>query len=163
MNEYIYVKYTSLLGHGLFLLKYCDSEYLGLITIGGNMNPTLIRAVIVVTFALVSYSIAVVSEQKKRYISKFILAFLTVGVFLDISSTTLMIIGSRKTPFTVHGFIGYTALMVMLIDAILIWRFWRKNGEIDVSRGLNIYTRLAYAWWIIAYIAGAIIAMTLKN
>ena len=127
------------------------------------MNPTLIRAVIVVTFALVSYSIAVVSEQRKRYISKFILTLLTVGVFLDISSTTLMIIGSRKIPFTVHGFIGYTALMVMLIDAILIWRFWRKNGEIDVSRGLNIYTRLAYVWWAIAYFAGVIIAMTLKN
>jgi hypothetical protein len=88
---------------------------------------------------------------------------LTVGVFLDISSTTLMIIGSRKIPFTVHGFIGYTALIVMLIDAILIWRFWRKNGEIDVSRGLNIYTRLAYVWWVIAYFAGVIIAMTLKN
>jgi hypothetical protein len=53
--------------------------------------------------------------------------------------------------------------MVMLIDAILIWRFWRKNGEIDVSRGLNIYTRLAYVWWVIAYFAGVIIAMTLKN
>ena len=127
------------------------------------MNSTLVKAVVVVTFALVFYSIAVVSEQRKRYISKLILTFLMVGVFLDISSTTLMIIGSRKIPFTVHGFIGYTALMVMLIDAILIWRFWRKNGEIYVSKGLNIYTGLAYAWWVIAYIAGAIIAMTMKN
>jgi len=121
------------------------------------MNSTLVKAVVVVTFALVCYSIAVVSEQRKRYISKLILIFLTVGVVLDISSTTLMIIGTRKIPFSVHGFIGYTALIVMLIDAILIWRFWRKNGEIDVSRGLNIYTRLAYAWWVVAYVAGAII------
>ena len=127
------------------------------------MNSTLVKAVVVVTFALVFYSIAVVSEQRKRYISKLILTFLTFGVFLDISSTTLMIKGSRKIPFTVHGFIGYTALMVMLIDAILILRFWRKNGEISVSRGLNIYTRLAYAWWVIAYVAGAIIAMTSNN
>ena len=127
------------------------------------MNSTLMKAVVVVTFALVCYSIAVVSEQRKRYISKLILIFLTVGVFLDISSTTLMIIGSRKIPFTVYGFIGYTALMVMLIDAIIIWRFGEKNGEIDVSKGLNIYTRFAYAWWVIAYVAGAIIAMTTKN
>ena len=127
------------------------------------MNPTLTRAVVVVTFALIFYSVAVVTEQRKCCISKRVLTFLTAGVLFDISSTTLMIIGSRKIPITVHGFIGYTALMAMLIDTILIWRFWRRNGGIHVPRGLNIYTRLAYGWWVIAYIAGAIIAMTLHS
>jgi hypothetical protein len=88
---------------------------------------------------------------------------LTVGVLLDISSTTLMIIGSRKIPLTVHGFIGYSALIVMLVDAILMWRLWLKRSETDVGSSLNVYTRLAYSWWVIAYIAGAIIAMTLKS
>jgi hypothetical protein len=127
------------------------------------MNPTLVRAVVVVTFALVFYSIAVISEQRKRHTSKRILQLLTVGVILDISSTTLMIIGSRKIPFTIHGFIGYSALMVMLIDVILMWRFWVKGGSTDVPSNLNLYTRFAYSWWVIAYIAGAIIAMTLKS
>ena len=127
------------------------------------MNPTLVWAVVVVTFALMFYSIAVISEQRKRHTSKRILQLLTVGVFLDISSTTLMIIGSRKIPFTIHGFIGYSALMVMLIDVILMWRFWVKGGSTDVPRNLNLYTRFAYSWWVIAYIAGAIIAMTLKS
>ena len=127
------------------------------------MNPTLVWAIIVVTFAFVFYSIAVISEQRKHYISKRILQFLTVGVLLDISSTTLMIIGSRKIPLTIHGFIGYSALMVMLIDAILMWRFWLKGSGSDVPRNLNLYTRFAYSWWVIAYIAGAIIAMTLKS
>jgi hypothetical protein len=92
-----------------------------------------------------------------------VLKFLTAGVLFDISSTILMIIGSRKIPITIHGFIGYSALIAMLIDTILVWRFWRKNGGTHVPRGLNIYTRLAYSWWVIAYIAGAIIAMTLKS
>jgi len=74
-----------------------------------------------------------------------------------------MIIGSRKIPITVHGFIGYSALTAMLIDTILIWRFWRMNGSAHIPRGLNLYTRFAYSWWIIAYIAGAIIAMTLQS
>jgi EamA domain-containing membrane protein RarD len=87
------------------------------------MNPILIKAVVVVTFALVFYSVAVITEQRKCYVSKRVLTFLTAGVFLDISSTTLMIIGSRKIPITIHGFIGYTALIAMLIDTILIWRF----------------------------------------
>lgn len=127
------------------------------------MNSTLIKAVIVVTFALISYSIAILTEQRKGYISKVVLGFLTAGVLLDITSTILMIIGSRKIPITIHGFIGYSALLVMLIDTILIWRFWRKNRGTQVSHVLNIYTRLAYCWWVIAYIAGAIIAMTIKN
>jgi hypothetical protein len=127
------------------------------------LNSTLIKAVIVVTFALISYSIAILTEQRKGYISKVVLGFLTAGVLLDITSTILMIIGSRKIPITIHGFIGYSALLVMLIDTILIWRFWRKNRGTQVPHVLNIYTRLAYCWWVIAYIAGAIIAMTIKN
>jgi hypothetical protein len=124
------------------------------------LNPTIVKAVIVVTCALVSYSIAVITEQRKSSITKFVLTFLTLGVTLDITSTVLMIMGSSG--ITYHGFIGWSALLVMLIDAILIWRYWLKNKSAAVSRGLNLYTRYAYAWWVVAYIAGAIIAMTLK-
>jgi uncharacterized repeat protein (TIGR03987 family) len=123
------------------------------------MNSTLIKAVVVVTIALIFYSIAVVTEQRKGRISKNVLIFLTLGVLFDIASTTLMIVGSRKIPLTVHGVIGYSALTVMLIDTVLIWLYWRKSGSQPVSRRLNLYTRLAYGWWVIAYIAGAIIAM----
>jgi hypothetical protein len=125
------------------------------------LNPVLIRAVIVVTFALIFYSIAVITEQRRGIISKRVLAFLTGGIVLDISSTALMITGSRKIPITVHGFIGYSALTVMLIDTIMIWHFWRRNRSSPVSKALNMYTRIAYGWWVIAYIAGAIIAMLL--
>jgi len=127
------------------------------------VNDILIKAVAVVTVALIFYSVAVVTEQKKQRISKLVLIFMSLGVLFDIASTVLMIIGSRKIPFTIHGFIGYSALLVMLIDTILIWRFWRGNGGVQVPKGLNTYTRLAYGWWVIAYIAGAIIAMTLKS
>ena len=126
------------------------------------MNPTLIEAVTVVTFALIFYSIAIITEQRKSSITRFVLTFLTLGVILDISSTTLMIIGSGKIPITIHGFIGYSALLVMLVDAVLIWRYWNRNQSDKVSRDLNLYTRFAYTWWVVAYIAGAIIAMTLK-
>ncbi len=127
------------------------------------MNPILTRAVIVVTFALIFYSAAVVTEQRRRRISKRVLAFLMAGVAFDISSTALMIIGSRNIPITVHGFIGYSALAAMLIDTILIWRFWKRSGDMPVPKGLNTYTRLAYGWWVIAYIAGALISMTLQS
>jgi hypothetical protein len=127
------------------------------------LNPTLTRAVVVVTFALICYSIAVLTEQRRGALSLFILTFLTLGVLLDISSTTLMIIGSRQLVITVHGVIGYSALAVMLVDAVLLWRQWRRGGAAKVPRGLNLYTRFAYGWWVVAYVAGAVIAMTLGS
>jgi hypothetical protein len=126
------------------------------------MNSVLIRAVIVVTFALASYTIGVITEQRKHAVTRMVLGFITVGIVLDIASTVLMIIGSGKIPITVHGFIGYSALTVMLIDTILIWRCWLKTRDGEVTKGLNLYTRIAYGWWVVAYIAGAIIAMVLE-
>jgi hypothetical protein len=49
----------------------------------------------------------------------------------------------------------------MLVDAILIWRYWLKNKSAPITRGLNLYTRCAYTWWVIAYVVGAIIAATM--
>ncbi len=125
------------------------------------MNPGLVRAVVVVTVALVFYSIGVITEQRKHAVTRLVLFFLTAGVLLDITSTALMIANSGNIPITAHGIIGYTALLVMLIDGILIWRQWRRNGSGPVPRRLHLYTRIAYGWWVIAYIAGAIISMTL--
>jgi EamA domain-containing membrane protein RarD len=127
------------------------------------LNPTLFRAVAVVTLALIFYSLGVINEQRKHYVTPRILLFLTLGVILDISSTILMIIGARKIPITVHGFIGYSALILMLTDTILIWRHWRHNRQTPISNRLNWYTRIAYGWWVAAYIAGAVIAMVLTK
>jgi uncharacterized repeat protein (TIGR03987 family) len=122
------------------------------------LNPILIRAVVVVTFALIFYSAGAITEQRKSAVSKWVVLFLTTGVILDITSTALMIAGSTNIPITVHGVIGYTALLMMLVDAILIWRHWLMRGSIKVPRGLHMYTRIAYSWWVIAFIAGTIIS-----
>jgi hypothetical protein len=139
------------------------------------MNPTLFKAVGVVTCALVFYSIAIISEQKNHTVSRRVLGFLLAGVIFDIGSTCLMIAGSGNIPITVHGFIGYSALIVMLTDTVLIWRFWARNrvkvtdsGTLtgvapDIPPRLHRYTRAAYSWWVIAYIAGAVIAVTLGS
>ena len=110
----------------------------------------------VVTGALISYSIGVNTEQRTAMVSNKVLWFLTFGVFLDISATIMMIIGSRNSPFTFHGFVGYSALVLMLIDASLIWKYRILNGmEKKVTRILHLYTRYAYIWWIAAYITGS--------
>ena len=113
----------------------------------------------IVTLALISYSIAVFKERRKKQITKKILTFLTIGIILDITATACMIIGSTKSPFTLHGSLGYSALTLMLIDTILIWRFYKNDTNLVVPKGLHIYTSIAYSWWIIAYITGSLLVM----
>ncbi len=122
------------------------------------MNSVIIRAIIVVTLALIFYSVAVITEQKKSTVTKRILFFLTGGVLLDISSTVLMIVGSTNIPLTVHGCIGYSALLAMLIDSILVWKHWINNGSNAIPRKIHLYTRIAYSWWVVAYIVGAVMS-----
>ena len=115
---------------------------------------------IVVTLALISYSIGVITEQRKRKLVKAVLLFVTIGIILDIIATVCMIIGSTNSPFTIHGFLGYSALIVMLIDVILIWKFYTQNGsEVSVPARLHRYTLYAYLWWVIAYITGSMLVM----
>jgi hypothetical protein len=124
------------------------------------MKPLAIFAASVVTLAFISYSIAILTEQRKKLVINRVLIFLSMGVVLDISATIMMIIVSENSPFTIHGILGYSSLTLMLIDAVLLWRFRiRKGSGAIVSRGVHLYSRVAYIWWITAYITGTMLVM----
>lgn len=122
------------------------------------MKTILIIGAITVTFALICYSIAIITEQRKKQVNLFILTFLTIGWVLDLSATVMMIIGSSNTPFTLHGILGYSALLMMTIETYLIWQLKIKLGlNVSVPNNLHLYSRLAYIWWVIAYITGSLL------
>ena len=124
------------------------------------MLPLARIAATVVTLALISYSIAIITEQRKRKVINLVLVFLSLGVLLDISATTMMIIVSENSPFTLHGILGYSSLTAMVIDAILLWRFRIKKGSQEkVARPVHLYSRIAYIWWVAAYITGTLMVM----
>jgi len=124
------------------------------------MKPIIMVASTVVTLALIFYSIAIITEQRKKIINNFILTFLVIGVLFDISATIMMIIRSSKNGVTFHGLLGYSALTVMLIDAILLMRLKAKEGTgVEVPKPLHMYSRFAYAWWVIAYVTGTLIVV----
>ena len=124
------------------------------------MNSLLVTGSIIVTLALISYSFGIIMEQTIKKITPRILVFLTIGIILDITATAFMIVGSPNSPFTFHGFLGYSALMVMFIDVLMIWRFKFSNGYgIELPRGIHLYSRYAYLWWVIAYITGGLLVV----
>jgi hypothetical protein len=114
----------------------------------------------IVIFALLSYSISIITEQRTRLVTPFVLRFLTIGIILDVTATIFMIIGSTNSAFSLHGILGYSSLAGMLTDTILIWRFYlaSKPGSV-VPKGLHLYSRFAYAWWVIAFITGLMLVV----
>jgi hypothetical protein len=117
----------------------------------------------VVTIALIFYSIGFTKENRMKLVTGPVLLFYTIGVSLDITATILMIIGSSKGMITLHGMIGYSSLLGMLIDTILLWRYnLRQGSDTLVSRRLSIYTRIAFTWWVIAYITGGLLVALSK-
>jgi len=122
------------------------------------MNTYIQLGTTIVFFALAFYSIAIITEQRKKRISRIVLWFLTLGVCLDITATVFMIIGSSTKGLSLHGIIGYSSLLGMFIDAVLIWRHRIHNGMYSIlPNRIHLYSRYAYIWWIIAFITGGVL------
>jgi uncharacterized repeat protein (TIGR03987 family) len=124
------------------------------------MKPVLIAGTIIVNLALISYSIGVITEQRKHRVTTMVLWFLSFGVAFDIIATACMIAGSSQGLFTPHGILGYSSLVAMLTDTILIWRFRMNKGETEVPKNLHLISRYAYIWWLVAYVTGALMVMS---
>ena len=120
------------------------------------MKPILMTGSMIVTLALAAYSFAFFSFHRKKILSKKVLSFQTVGLILDITATVMMIIGSSKGPFTLHGMLGYSSLTLMIIDTSFFWRF-RNAG--NSPSWLNTYSKVAYFWWVCAYVTGSLLVM----
>lgn len=122
------------------------------------MKTILLIGSIVVTLALISYSIGIITEQRKKRISKTVLTFLTMGLAMDITATICMVIGSSNSPFTFHGFIGYTGLLAMIIETIAAYKFYLANGpQVKVSKKLHVYSLASYLLWVAVYITGSLL------
>jgi hypothetical protein len=123
------------------------------------MKPILIAGISIVNLALISYSIAILSQRRKKLVSGKILTFLTIGVTLDITATVCMIIGSGNF-LTLHGIIGYSSFAGMFSDTLLSHIHAKKYGiGSALSEKFNRWSLIAYVYWVLAYITGALLVM----
>ncbi len=122
------------------------------------MDPLLLVGTRIVILALIAYLVAGILLYKKKSAANIVVIFQSAGLFFDIVATALMILGSTNTPFSVHGFLGYSALTGMVIETILLWRFrLRKGKDYPVSLRFQLYSKLALTWWVTAFVVGALL------
>jgi hypothetical protein len=124
------------------------------------MNLISIVGAFIITLSLLTYGIGSISLLRFKIISLVALIFLSAGIIFDITAIVLMVIGAKGTPFTFHGFVGYIAFLVMLIDTIWVWATYFKNGiDAPIGKNLHRYTKYAYLCWVAAYLTGSLIVL----
>ena len=124
------------------------------------MNPMSLIGAFLITMALLSYGIGCISVQRFKIVTKGVVFFISLGVFLDLIAVTFMIIGSENSPFSYHGFLGYSAMITIIVDLYLIVRIYMKNGKDSlIGKKVLLYSKIAYAWWVIAYFTGSVLVL----
>ncbi len=126
------------------------------------MNPSIRIGTRIVVLALALYSLATYRLARDRRVSGAAILFLVLGLAFDGAATLFMIRGSSRGLLTFHGLLGYSAIAGMAADTILLARFRRLRGSLEpLTPGLRLLSIAAYAWWILAFLAGAVMAMGL--
>lgn len=124
------------------------------------MAKITVVGIFFVHIALILYTLFIIYESKNQKTTKSVLALITSAVIFDILATSCMMIGTTRTYFTFHGIMGYIGLFLMIVDAVLLWKFKIKQGmEAIISKSLNSFSKVAYIWWIIAYITGVLVSI----
>ena len=120
------------------------------------MKPLTLIAVTIVTLALIAYSVGTIAPQRSRRIGGAVVGFLTLGVVLDIVATIFMILGSGKV-MSLHGLLGYSALAGMLAEVVVAWRGRLRQGEAPITGGMALYSKVAYGYWVVAFLSGGLL------
>jgi uncharacterized protein YxeA len=123
-------------------------------------EKVIIVGVIFIHISLVLYSIFIWKENKHKRATNGVVGFITAAVTFDVAATICMMIGTVEKYFTLHGILGYTALVVMIADAVFIWRHRNRHGtEVPFSDTLNRNSKLGYVLWLIAFGTGEMLAV----
>jgi hypothetical protein len=93
-------------------------------------------------------------------VTPWVLIFISLGVLLDFIAVFFMIKGAQNSVFSIHGLLGYSAMLTMMVLLFLVFRSYQKNGWNSViEKGVVIYTKISYGWWVITYFTGSIIVI----
>lgn len=124
------------------------------------MSFLLIISTLLITLALIFYSLGVWLERFARYLKLWHVVLFWTGLVFDVSGTLAMAKLSNK-PFdllALHTLTGQIALWLMLVHAIwasfVIWR-----GSESSRTSFHRYSIIVWLIWLIPYIGGMIMGM----
>ncbi len=124
------------------------------------MNSFVLFSAILITVALLFYSIGVWAERLSRYLRKWhVIAFWTGFVF-DLSGTLAMghISDDPFNLLDLHTLTGQIALWLMLFHAAWATTVVLKGQE-TIRKKFHRYSIIVWLIWLVPYIGGALLGM----
>jgi uncharacterized repeat protein (TIGR03987 family) len=115
-------------------------------------------ASIIITAALVFYTIGVWSERIAGRLRPWHLAFFVLGLICDTWGTGMMFDYAGGMAFDVHGITGLIAILIMLVHAV--WALVvliRKNER--AIRNFHKFSVIAWVIWLIPYFSPMLFGM----
>ena len=122
------------------------------------MTSTMAASVVLITLALVFYSIGVWSERLAGRLKGWHLAFFRLGLICDTTGTGIMFEMADAQPFSVHGLTGLAAIVLMFIHAV--WAsvvLARKDERLIVN--FHKFSVVVWLIWLIPYFNGFFVSM----
>jgi uncharacterized repeat protein (TIGR03987 family) len=122
------------------------------------MTTQMLLSVILITLALVFYSIGVWSERLAGRLKAWHLIFFWAGFICDTSGTGIMVEMSNANLISVHGLTGLVAILLMLIHAV--WAtivLLRKDEKAIVN--FHKFSVVVWVIWLVPYLNGFFVSM----
>ena len=124
------------------------------------MSSLVIISFVLITTALLFYSLGVWAERLARYLKPWHVVSFWIGFTFDVSGTWAMHL-IAKGPFNLcepHTLTGQIALWLMLLHAIWATYVVRKGSE-KMLTGFHRFSIFVWLVWLIPYFGGMFLGM----
>ena len=121
----------------------------------------LIASTILISLALIFYSIGVWAEQIARYLKPWHMVFFWIGFSFDVSGTLAMhkLAEGQFNILEPHTLTGQLALWLMFIHAIWATYVIRQQKE-ELRQKFHRYSLFVWLIWLIPYFGGMLLGMS---
>jgi uncharacterized repeat protein (TIGR03987 family) len=122
------------------------------------MTTLLLVSTILITLALILYSIGVWSERIARRLKYWHLIFFWSGFTCDTIGTGIMFEISGGLNSSIHAFTGIAAILLMLVHAVWATSVLVIKSEKAIA---NFHHFSVFVWlvWLIPYLTGFFVSM----
>jgi len=124
-----------------------------------KVTTIILLSIIIITLALVCYSIGVWSEKFAGRLKMWHLVFFWIGFMADTLGTSLMVLRAASgLTFNVHGVTGVAAILLMLVHATWATIVLVRKDENAI---VNFHRFSIFVWsvWLIPFFTGFFLAM----
>ena len=122
------------------------------------MNSQAMLSMILITFALVFYTIGVWSERLSGRLKSWHLIFFWGGLVFDTIGTGMMMEMAGQLTADLHGLTGLLAIALMLVHAIWATVVLLRKDELAILN-FHKFSLLVWLIWLVPYFSGFFLSM----